>query len=77
MLLGIVAMIRASTGLSYGQGRRGGAHLGGPLKFGNRAPRRVRSQAFAQKHQGPPNWVNCGPRPCCREGQTPAAVSTG
>ena len=30
-------------------------HLGGPTKFGNRAPRRVRSQAIAQTHQGPPN----------------------
>ncbi len=30
-----------------------GTHLGGPLSFGNRAPRRVRSQATALTHQGP------------------------
>ncbi len=59
-----VAMIPALTGLVYGQGRRGlKVHLGGPPKFGNRAPGRVPSQprpngpngsAIAQNHQGPP-----------------------
>ncbi len=39
-------MIRASAGQGYSQGRRGvSVHLGGPPKFGNRAPRRIRSQA--------------------------------
>ncbi len=28
-------------------------HLVAPLTFGKRAPRRIRSQATAQKHQGP------------------------
>ena len=61
MLFEIVAMIRASDGAGVivrgGWAWRG---PGRPAKFGNRAPRRVRSQAIAQNHQGPQDGMAAG-----------------
>ncbi len=51
-------------------------NLVAPLYFGNRAPRRIRSQANAQKHQGPRNLggtMRASALP--REGLVPTAVS--
>ncbi len=53
-------------------------HLGGPLSFGNRAPRRVRSQAIAQNHQGPPGLMgHAGLGTTTARGHISAAVSSG
>ena len=45
------------------------------FSVGNRAPRRIRSQAIAQNHQGPQDVAKCGPWHYYHRGEPSAAVS--
>ncbi len=57
-----VAIAGLPNGLVDGQGRPDpSADLVAPLKCRQPAPRRVRSQAIAQKHQGPQEMERAGP----------------